>query len=255
MSTAAPITAHTDTASQTPSSVDQLVRRLAAEVDAAEERLHSLRTEAAKVFVGRGQRVIRFVAVADRIHAILLSRLKTFTNMNVFQDIKQSVSPELQVPDGQGRLGRTTTLSLPYSDKRPAPMEFSFRVDHDDPIRNAVIDYRLQILPAFIKFDNHGQLLVSIDEPSEEAISAWIDDKLVGFTKTYFEVYFNNEYQKKTLETDPVMHIRFPKAFAAEKMEYGKRTHYFYTKESFHLFERNPSEYFETASKSPVAST
>lgn len=255
MSTAAPITAHTDTASQTPSSVDQLVQRLAVEVDAAEERLQSLRTEAAKVFVGRGQRVMRFVAVADRIHAMLLSRLKTFTNMNVFRDIKQRVSPELRGPDGQGRLQRIITLSVPYSDKRPAPMEFSFRVDHDDPITNAVVDYRLQILPAFIKFDNHGQLLVSIDQPSEEAISAWIDDKLVGFTKIYFEVYFNDEYQEKTLEMDPVMHIRFPRSFAAERMEYGKRTHYFYTKESFHLFERNPSEYFKTASESPIAST
>ena len=42
------------------SSVDPLVERLAAEVAAATEPIHSLQTEAAKVFLGQEQRFMLF---------------------------------------------------------------------------------------------------------------------------------------------------------------------------------------------------
>jgi hypothetical protein len=69
-------------------------------------------------------------------------------------------------------------------------VELSFHLGHDGPVENAIIDYRLEILPIFIKFDSHDQLVIPIDNPSEDAIATWIDDKLVGFTRTYFEMYF-----------------------------------------------------------------
>ena len=56
----------------------------------------------------------------------------------------------------------------------------------------------------------------------------------------------NDEYQKKSLEMDPVMNIRFPRAFAAAKTECQRRTYHFYTQESFQLFEEDPSEYTNT---------
>jgi YHS domain-containing protein len=254
MSTAAPVRAHAEPASpiasSADSSVEQLVQRLTAEVDAAAERVHSLQTEAAKVFVGQEQRLTRFVAVADRIHAVLLPRLEAFTNVDVFQDITQSTSLELRGSEGRGFHGRTITLTIPCSDKRPATMKFSFRVGHDGPLENAVMEYRLEILPIFIKFDSHDQLVIPFDEPSEETICAWIDDKLVGFTRTYFDVYFNVEYQKKSLEMDPVLDIRFPRSLAVATTQYQSRTYHFYTEESFQRFEKDPSEYIGLASQS-----
>ncbi|MBN2024359.1 MAG: hypothetical protein JW809_16370 [Pirellulales bacterium] len=227
--------------------VDQLVGRLAAEVAAATERIHSLQTEAAKVFLGQERRFIRFVALAERVGAILRPRIEAFTKVNVFKDVAKNVSLELRGPDGQGFHGRTTTLSVPPSDACPAKVELSFRLGHDGPIENAVMDYHLDILPIFIKFDSHDQLVIPIDGFSEDAIAAWIDDKLVGFTRTYFEMYFTNEYQKQSFEIDPVMRIQFPRAFAAGNKEYQGRTYHFYTKESFQAFERAPSEYVEIA--------
>jgi YHS domain-containing protein len=56
-------------------------------------------------------------------------------------------------------------------------------------------------------------------------------------------MYFTEQYQKESMETDPVMSIRFPRAFAAGKGEYQGRTYYFYTNESLHEFERAPSKY------------
>jgi YHS domain-containing protein len=229
------------------SSLDQLVARLAAEVALATERVHSLQTEAAKVFLGQEQRFVRFLALADRIHAILQPRLAAFTKVNVFKDIQQSVSLETRGLEGRGFDGRTTTLSVPSSDACSAKVELSFRLGHDGLIVNALLDYRLEILPIFLKFDSHDQLVVPVDNPNEEMIGSWVDDKLVGFTRTFFEMYFTEQYQKKSFEMDPVMNIRFPRAFAAGKTEYQGRTYHFYTKESFAAFESSPGAYVKTA--------
>lgn len=229
------------------SSVDQLVARLAAEVAVATERVHSLQDEAAQIFLGQEQRSVRFLALAERIHAVLQPRLAAFTRVDVFKDIQQSVSPETRGLAGPGFHGRTTTLSVPSSDGCPAKVELSFRLGHDAPIVNALLDYRLEIIPVFIKFESHDQLVIPIDSPSEETIGAWIDDKLVGFTRTFFEMYFADQYQRQSLETDPVMNIRFPRAFAAGKTEYQGRTYHFYTKESFEAFQKDPGEYLNTA--------
>ncbi len=227
------------------SSVDHLVERLSAEVAAATERVHLLQAEAARVFFGQEQRFMRFVALAERIHAILLPRIEAFTKVNVFKDIKQNVSLELRGPERRGFHGRTTTLSVPASDACSGKVELSFRLGHDGPIEHAIIDYRLEIVPIFIRFDSHDQLAIPIDKPDEDAIAAWIDDKLVGFTRTYFEMYFTEQYQKPSFEMDPVMNVRFPRAFAAGEAEYEGRTYHFYTKESLEAFEKTPSQYVE----------
>jgi YHS domain-containing protein len=227
-------------------SVDQLVQRLSDEIDAARERLHSLQTEATQVFThDQEQRFKRFVALADRIRAIFQPRIEALTKVNVFKDIKKSLGLERQGPEGRRLHEETITLSVPYSEECPAKVVLSFRVGHDGPIENAIITYGLEILPIYVAFDCHAQLLVPIDSPSDKAIAEWLDDRLVEFTRTYLELYFTDQYQKQSLETDPVMHIRFPRAFAAGKREYQGRTYHFYTKESLQEFEKAPSEFVE----------
>ena len=251
MSTAGSSKAQPETVGQVASprmsSVDALVERLGAEASAARERVRSLQTKAAEAFAGQEERFMRFAAVADRIHAILLPRLEALTKVDVFKDIKQIVSLEGQGLDVRGFHGRTTTLSVPFSDACPAKVQLSFRLGHDGPVENAIMDYRLEILPIFFKFDSHDQLIVPFNHPNEEAIAGWIEDKLVGFTQSFFELHFHNQYQQKRLETDPVMNIRFPKAYAAGKNEYEGRTYYFYTDESLLAFEKDPSKFVTTA--------
>lgn len=228
-------------------SVKQLVERLSTEVDAAEKRVQSLQTEAANVLIDRDLQMARFAAVADRIDAILRPRLEALRNLDVFKDVTQCERSEAQGPNGKGFHGKITILTVPCSDRRPAPMEFSLRVGYDGPIRNVVLDYRLEILPVFIKFDSQQQLLIPLDNPDEERIAEWIDDRLVGFARTYFEVFFNDEYQKKTLETDPVLNLRFPKGFAAGSAQFQSQTYFFYTTASLQLFQKEPVAYIRSA--------
>ncbi|MEN6498101.1 MAG: hypothetical protein ABFD16_27700 [Thermoguttaceae bacterium] len=227
-------------------SVDQLVRRLSDEITAARERVHSLQTEATQVFHDQEERFKRFVALADRIRAIFQPRIEALTELTVFKDIKQTMGLERQGPEGRGLHEETITLSVPYSEVCPAKVVLSFRVGHDGEIENAIIEYGLEIIPIYIKFDSHAQLLVPIDSPSDEAVAAWLDDRLVEFTRTYLELYFTDQYQTQSLETDPVMHIRFPRAFAVGKREYQGRVYHFYTKESLQEFDKAPFESIAT---------
>jgi YHS domain-containing protein len=236
------------------SSVDPLVQRLSVEVATATERIHSLQTEAGKVFVEQEQRFLRFMALTDSIHALLQPRLDTFLQLNVFKDVTQSVRLERRSGVERGFHERTTTLSVPVSAACSGKVELSFRLGHDGPIENAILDYHLEILPIFIKFESHDQLLIPIDKPDKDAIAAWIDNKLVGFTRTYFEMYFTEQYQKPTFTRDPVMNIRFPKAYAVGQKEYQGHTYHFYTDESLRAFEKAPSEYVETRVFSPAIS-
>ena len=167
--------------------------------------------------------------------------------VNVFKDAKRSLSLERQGSEGQRLHEETITLSVPYSKECPAKAVLSFRVGHDGPIENAIINYALEILPIYIEFESHAKLLVPIDNPSEEAIAAWLDDRLVEFTRTYLELYFTEQYQRQSLETDPVMNVQFPRAFTAGTREYRGRTYYFYTKESLQEFEKSPSNYIKTS--------
>jgi YHS domain-containing protein len=166
--------------------------------------------------------------------------------LDVFKDVTQCVRVERRSGVGRGFDGRTTTLSVPISDVCSGKVDLSFRLGHDGSIKNAILDYRLEILPIFIKFESHDQLFIPIDKPDEDAIAAWIDDKLVGFTRTYFEMYFTEQYQKQSFTRDPVINIRFPKAYAAGTKEYQGHTYHFYTEESLQAFETDPEEYVET---------
>ena len=241
-----PLAATADhTVSSPPTSPEKLIQRLATEVAAATERIHVIQTEAAKAFLGQEQRFVRFIALTERIHAILQPRIEAFTKVNVFKGIKPNVNLELRGPEGRGFHGRTTKLTVPPSDACSGKVELSFRLGHDGAIENAILDYRLEILPIFIKFDSHDQVVIPVDDPGEDAIAAWIDDKLVGFTRTFFEMYFTEQYQKQSFEMDPVMNIRFPRAFAAGKRQHQGRTYYFYTEESLQAFEKAPAEYVE----------
>lgn len=227
-------------------SVERLVQRLSDEINSAKERLHSLQTKATLVFHDQELRFMRFVALAERIRAIFQPRIEALAKIYVFKDIKKSVSLEQQGPEGLGLHEETTTLAVPYSEDCPAKVVLSFRVSHDRAIEHAVIEYALEILPIYIKFDGHVQLLVPLDNPNDEAIAAWFDDRLVEFTRTYLELSFTDQYQKKNLETDPVMNVQFPRVFAAGKQEDHGRTYYFYTKESLQAFEKAPADYVGT---------
>jgi len=221
----------------------RFARSLTTLVDAAESRVQSLQEEAQKRFLDHEEGIRRFCDVAGHIQSLLLSRLAEFRSVRAFSDVIQNESRERSHADDGTFHGLTTVLTVPVSPNRPTSMELSFRIGHDGHAENVVLDYRFSILPIFVSFDSHDQLTVPMTGADDAVITEWIQQHLIAFTSTYYEVYFHEQYQRPTLTIDPVLNIRFPKAMAVSDQEYCGSRYYFYTDESQRRFRLHPESY------------
>lgn len=230
----------------------ELADRLIALMDNAEARVRALQKKAASEFTRRQERLAQFAATRTRVNRIINDRLGVLMSQSQFND------GQLTYSDGVGCTARancdrsTTKVTFPTSAARQKRMEFSFDVFHDSDIDYAVVEYRIQILPVFVKFVSHDQLAVSIDSPTDSDVVAWVDAKLVGFVETYFDVFFHPEYQKPHMVIDPVTGVPFPKAMAAGIRQIDGRTLYFFTDESCRQFNEDTSYYLGTRFGSTV---
>ncbi|QDT62505.1 hypothetical protein SV7mr_50530 [Stieleria bergensis] len=224
----------------------ELADRLIALIDNAEARVRSMQKKAATKFTRRQSRLAQFAATRTRVNRIINDRLGVLMSQSQFNDGQLTHSDGVGCTAGAKCNGSTTTVTFPTSAARQKRMEFSFDVFHDSDVDNAVVEYRLQILPVFVKFVSHDQLAISIDDQTDSDVVAWVDAKLVGFVETYFDVFFHPEYQKSHMVTDPVMGISFPKAMASSIRQTDGRTLYFFTDESCRQFSEDPSYYLGT---------
>ena len=225
----------------------ELADRLIALIDNAEARVQALQKQAASEFTRRQERLAQFAATRTRVNRIINDRLGVLMSQSQFNDAQFTYSDGVGCTAAAKRNGSTTTVTFPTSAARQKRMEFSFDVFHDSDVENAVVEYRLEILPVFVKFVSYDQLAISIDGPTDSDVVAWVDAKLVGFVETYFHVFFHPEYQKPHLVTDPVMGIPFPKVMAAGIGQVDGRTLHFFTEESCRQFNEDPSYYLNTS--------
>ena len=224
----------------------ELADRLVALIDNAEARVRALQNKAASEFKRRQERLAQFAATRTRVKRIINDRLGVLMSQSQFSDAQLTYSDGVGCAAGAKCNGSTTTVTFPTSATRQKRMEFSFDVFHDSDVENAIVEYRFQILPVFVKFVSHDQLAISIDGPTDSDVVAWVDAKLVGFVETYFDVFFHPEYQKPHLVIDPVTGVPFPKTMAAGIGQIDGRTLHFFTEESCQQFNEDPSYYLNT---------
>jgi YHS domain-containing protein len=240
------VTPGSETAVHPDRSTRELTDSFIALIDNAEDRVRMMQNKAITEFTKREQRIIRFAAIKKRLKRIISDRLGVLTSQSLFSDAQLTYSDGVGCTAGARSNASTTTITLPISASRHKQMEFSFDVFHDTDVENAGVEYRLQIVPVFVKFVAHDQLIVSIDDQSAADSVAWVDAKLVGFVETYFDVLFHPEYQKPHMVTDPVLGIQFPKSMATGIRDLDGKTIHFFTDESCRLFNENSSYYLGT---------
>jgi YHS domain-containing protein len=223
--------------------VSQLVERLSGELSTAKERVKTLQTAASENFSHLQERFTKFEAAGKRLAESLKPRIAAFTEMFGKSGVQQETGRLLGGPSGKETGGGFVTFKFPHSKECPATITLRFDVRHDSTIENLIIEYNLEILPIFISFDKHDELIVPLSAFDDEKIVGWFDGKLVTFARTFLDVHFTSEYQRDNMTQDPVMGVTFPKAFAAGKKEVGGRTIFFYTDESLREFEAHPDKY------------
>ena len=108
-----------------------------------------------------------------------------------------------------------------------AHITLTFSVAPDRDLKNAVVEYDLQIVPVLWRFDSHSEFTTPIAAIDEAGLTRWLDDRIVGFVELYVQIHQAEVFEKAEFVEDPVAKVKFPKFAAGASLEQGGQTIYF----------------------------
>jgi hypothetical protein len=197
-------------------SIDDLMARIDAELDASSAKIEALRREKVREYREREARTRRVVAAIDRLAGIWIPRLQALeAKFGEKLEVKPKITPH----------SREALLSF-KSPLASIELRFSARASLDGD--KIVLGYDLDILPIFIEFEKRAELEQPIDDVDEEAVAAWMDERILQFVKTYVAVHEDPHYLSTHMVTDPVAGVEFPACFAVstKKTPDGRTLHF-----------------------------
>ena len=217
-----------------------LAARIEAEFAAANERLCKLRDQQIKHSDELQKRLELAQQETKRLaREVIRPRMKQL--LNHFDNA--------ELVEDNGHEGCHCTIRFRHTSRFPATTTLRIGVTHDDEVRNLLVEYSLEIIPIFMDFERSDQLSQPWDQVDEDRVAAWIEDKLVTFTKTYLQLEFVDQYQRDSLVTEPVARTRIPKIMATATAEFGGHTWYFLNEENKQRFLECPELYIVTAQR------
>lgn len=202
------------------SDVDNLLQRIDAEFSAVETRMKTFQAEKVREYAGRQQRMEQLDGVFQQLREIWRPRLEALAGK--FGD-KVKVTPHVTPATRDATFKFQSNL---------ARIDLRFAATTDMDVRNVVLTYDLEIIPIYMKFDSHAEISFPLDQVDPKAVAGWIDDRILGFVKTYLSLHDNDQYLKDVMVDDPVANVRFPKFAAGAKLEHEGKTYYFIGQET-----------------------
>lgn len=206
-----------------PATRSDLANRLNAVVEEAQGRIKSFQTEAESSRQEVRKRFQDFLPIADQIAADLKGKLELLRNRLKFE----VVPSQLQTERFYSR-----SITIDVKTELASVVKLAFKLTHDSDVKHILLDYSLDIIPVFFKFNPHKRLDMLLEAYDENSVSKWLDDCLVEFANAYLELHSTKQYQERILVSDPVAGISFPKYFAATSLEHQGSTLYFISEES-----------------------
>jgi YHS domain-containing protein len=165
----------------------------------------------------------KFLPIAERIVAMVREKLEA---------LRERVKFDATPSDVQTERFYSRSVTLDVKSELAGTVKLNFRLGHDSDVRNIMLDYNLEIIPVFFKYNAHARLDMPLEAFNEAAVSKWLDDCLIQFANDFLEMHATKQYQARVMVADPVAGISFPKYFAAATLEHGGTTHYFISEES-----------------------
>lgn len=205
------------------SEMDDLASRLDAVVEEARGRVKAFQAETDAARQGIAERFGRFLPIAERIVAIAREKLEHLKARLKFDVIPSQVQTERYY-------SRSVTLDV--KSELAGVIKVGFRLTHDSDVRNILLDYTLEIIPVFFRFNPHSRLAMPLEEYDEGTVGKWLDDCLVEFANAYLELLSTKQYQERVMVSDTVAGISFPKYFAASTLDHDGTTYYFISEET-----------------------
>ena len=119
-----------------------------------------------------------------------------------------------------------------------ARVALQFSAGHDTEVRNLMLVYDLEILPIYMEFEKHAELTLPLAAIDEAAVAKWLDDRIVGFVRSYLALQTNEYYLKDHMVEDPVAKVKMPKYAAKATLQHETKTYYFIGDETCEQFRR-----------------
>jgi len=208
-----------------PDDVATLINRIDAEFSAVDAKIKHAQGEKQQEHRDRHGRLATFEKELETLPEVWKPRLEALVKR--FGD-RAKVAPRVDSSS------RAVTMDF-QSELARIKLRLSAATDHE--VRNLILIYDLEILPALMQFDSHQQAQWPLDAVDRKAIGDWVDDRIVSFVKTYLSLHENEYYLKEHMVLDPVAGVRFPKFAAAATGEWGGKTYYFIGAETRREFE------------------
>ena len=136
----------------------------------------------------------------------------------------------------------------------PTTARFDFTVSRDAQCETLIVVSSLEILPAFFPFEGRTRLALPLGRVNDDAVAAWVDERLVWFVRTYLRVEAADQYDTKDLTTDPVCGMRINRLYAAGRSEFDGQTYYFCLEDCLNKFVRDSRQYLAGVDL-PITST
>lgn len=130
-----------------------------------------------------------------------------------------------------------------YCERFPASTKVAFAVEHDVRYENAVVAYEATMVPVFIKFNEQDKLTTPLDELTDEAVSEWVEERLLEFLDAYLRIDRGGDDFKEEPATDPVCGMRISRSNAAACDSYRGHPYYFCSTDCQRKFSDDPTAY------------
>jgi len=197
------------------STTASLGERIKAEFASRTLRTQTAKEEQAKAVQQREAGLKQFSAACDRLSKVWRPRLEEFAKQ-FGEQVK--TTPTITPGQRQAKFHFVTDL---------ASVSLTLTASPSPDLTMLVLDYDLSIIPMLLEYPRYAKLEVPLDKIDENAVGAWIDDRLVSSVKTYLSLQDNQYYLKRLTVEDPVTKAKFVQGDAAATLEHEGKTYHF----------------------------
>lgn len=197
-----------------------LASRIDAEFTNLDAKIKKEQADQIQAHKEREQRLEQLNQLFDQMRDLWKPRLEVLTSK--FGD-RVKVTPRLTPSTREATFEFQSKLAQ-------VTLRFSATTDRD--VKQFILNYDLRIIPILMQFETHADLAFPIDRVDRDAVARWMDDRIVGFVRTYLSLHENEFYLGPIMVEDPVAHVRFPNFASGATLVHQGKTYYFLGEET-----------------------
>lgn len=197
------------------SDINELTARIDGAITSVKDKLKQQQQQELQSFQDRQRLLTEYERVRSQITEIAKPRLEALAKR---AGERVSVTPTVS--------GNQRSVAFDFRSSK-AYITLTFSVAPDREVKNAVVTQDLRIVPVLWNFTPHAEFSTPIAKPDLNALTKWLDDRIIAFVGLFIEIHENELLEKAEFVEDPVAKVKFPKFAAGATLDHNGQTHFF----------------------------